>query len=248
MTVRRPVSKKPVPPKPGEPRKRPIPKPQRARGKVTPPQGSGRPRIAKTLPHEDYLAILFTQHVDIIGRTIFLQSVYTSQDGEDESGTDAHMYACCMKAMTLLEQQDSKKPIKIVLSTFGGSVYYALAIYNRLKISPCHIVIYGYGPIMSGGSIIFAAADEGYLAQDATLMIHYVEETIESMRNQERNSRIKEHNRLDTRLLEVYIERIERSGKPADKKALHTEIDKTLYLTAQQAVRRGFADGVITKP
>jgi len=238
-------------PKPGEPQKKPNPKPQRVgrvTKKVVPPQGAGRPRIAKTLPHEDYLATLFNQHVDIIGRTIFLQSVYTSEDGDDESGTDAHMYACLMKGMSLLEQQDPKKPIKIVLSTFGGSVYYALAIYNRLKISPCHIVIHGYGPIMSGGSIIFAAADEGYLAQDASLMIHYVEDTIESMRNQERNSRIKEINRLDARLIEIYVERIERSGKSADKKLLHAETDKTLYLTAQQAVRRGFADGIITKP
>lgn len=224
-------------PKPGEPRKKPRPQPQRW----------GLPRIAKSLPYEDYIATLFERHVDIRSRTIFLNSIHVDTD-RAESGTDASMHDLCTKALTLLEQQNPKKPIKISTANFGGLLYHALGIYNRIKLSPCRIVIHGYGPIMSAGSIIFQAGDERLLAPDATMMLHYGEDSIDSMRSQDRDSLIAEHKRVDRRLLEIYLDRIKQSGKRVFRNELNEKIHKTLFLTAEQAVEMGLADGIITKP
>lgn len=202
-------------------------------------------RVAKTLPYEDYLTTLFNHHVDVITRTIFLNSTIVDMEG-NESGTDASMYDYCSKALSLLEQQNAKKPIKIVTANFGGDLYHAFGIYNRIKLSKCRIVMHGYGPIMSAGSLIFQAGSERLLAPDATMMLHYAEDTIESMRDQSRHSRISEHDRVDKRLREIYIERIAEAGKAVNVKQLHQQIDKTLFLTAQNAVEMGLADGIIT--
>lgn len=202
-------------------------------------------RVAKSLPYHDYIGTMFEYHVDVVSRTIFLNSILVDAEG-NESGTDASMYDYCAKALSLLEQQSVRKPIKIVTANFGGLLYHAFGIYDRIKLSKCRIVMHGYGPIMSAGSLIFQAGDTRLLAPNATMMLHYGEETIESMRHQERHSMIREHDRVDKRLREVYVGRIAEAGKPVDVAQLHEQIDKTLFLTAEDAVEMGLADGIIT--
>lgn len=203
-------------------------------------------RLANVLPFEDYVGTIFDNHVDILGRTIFLNSVHVDADG-NESGTDASMNDLCAKALTLLEQQNLKKAIKIVTANFGGELTYAFGIYDRIKLSPCRVVIHGYGPIMSAGSLIFQAGDVRLLAPNAVMMLHYAESSIESMRDVASSSMIKEHNRINKRLMEVYLERIAKAGKPANERALNQKIKGTLFLTATEAVAIGLADGIITK-
>jgi len=156
------------------------------------------------------------------------------------------MYDYCAKALSLLEQQSVRKPIKIVTANFGGSLYHAFGIYNRIKLSKCRIVMHGYGPIMSAGSLIFQAGDTRLFAPDATMMLHYGEDTIESMRDQGSHSAINEYYRLNKRLREIYSDRIKAVGKVVDARRLHRQIDKTLFLIAEDAVEMGLADGIIT--
>jgi len=216
---------------PGETRKKPKPRPI---------------RLLRSLPLEDQIGTLFNHNLDILGRTIFLDSVHVDTD-RGESDTDTSMYDLCVKALTLLEQLDPEKSIKIVTTNFGGILYHAFGIYNRIVLSPCPIIIHGYGPIMSAGSVIFQAGNERLLAPDSVMMLHFAEDSIESMRDQSRQSMLNEHNRVDARLMEIYIERIEQAGKTVNKKKLHEQINRTLYLTAGQAVEMGLADGIIKK-
>ncbi len=204
-------------------------------------------RVARTLPYEDYISAVFDRHVDLLGRTIFLTSVYVDTDGS-ESGTDASMYDYCAKALALLERLDPRKPITIETANFGGCLYHGLGIYDRIKASPCRIIMHGYGPVMSAGAFIFQAGDERLLAPNATMMIHYTEGSIESMRDQARESQIQEYNRVNKCLEDIYVSRIEQCGIGINIATLRRHLKNTLYLSAQQAVMMGLADSIIAKP
>ncbi len=203
-------------------------------------------RVTRTLPYEDYINAVFDRHVDVLGRTIFLTSVHV--DTENESGTDSSMHDYCAKALALLEQQHPHLPIKIETANMGGSAYHGLGIYDRIRASPCHIVMHGYGPIMSVGSIVFQAGDERLLAPNATMLLHYVDGSISSTRDQSRDSEMKEFLRLEKCFEEIYMSRIAKCGKRVNLNTLRRQIKDTLYLTADEAVHMGLADGIITKP
>lgn len=207
-----------------------------------------RPRrliLAKTLPFADYITAIFDHHIDVPGRTIFLDSVHVDADGGD-SGTDASMHDVCVKALTILEQQDSKKPIKIVTSNFGGSFDYGIGIHDRIMLSPCPTILHGYGPIMSMGSVIFQAGQKRLLAPNAVMMLHYLNASYEK-HDKLGKTAIAEHDRADELVLDLYCSRIEKAGKLVNKNKLNQQIKETLYLTAPQAVSMGLADGIITK-
>ncbi len=202
-------------------------------------------RLANTLPYEDHISAIFNHHVDIVGRTIFMDSLHVDADGGD-SGTDASMHDFCVKALTLLEQQDPTKPIKIVTANFGGSFDYGIGIYDRIKLSPCPTVLHVYGPIMSMGSVIFQAGDKRLLAPNAIMMLHYLQGSYE-MHDSLGETSVAEHKRANELMLEIYIKRIKEAGKDIKKAIFVRQIKNTLYLTAKEAVEMGLADGIITK-
>ena len=70
-----------------------------------------------------------------------------SQIGEI-SPESAEMFS---RVLDRMEDEFSRKPIEVHLSTFGGCVYSALKIIDRLESSTCQIKIIASGPIMSAG-------------------------------------------------------------------------------------------------
>ena len=225
----------------------PGPKPKPKPTDKDPQKRPPRPvRVARTLPFEDYVTTLFDHHVDILARTIFLDSIHVDSDGGD-SGTDSSMHDLCAKALTLLEQQDSKKLIKIVSANFGGIFDYGIGIYDRIKLSPCPTLIQGYGPIMSMGSVIFQAGDRREIAPNAIMMLHYLRGSYD-MHDAVGDTSVAEHNRANELVLDLYCERIRSAGKEVDRAKLNQQMKDTLYLTATQAIDMGLADGLITRP
>ncbi len=63
------------------------------------------------------------------------------------------------RVLDRMEDEFSNKPIEVHLSTFGGCVYSALKIIDRLQSSSCQIKIVASGPIMSAGFVIFSVGD-----------------------------------------------------------------------------------------
>jgi len=235
--------RKPVPqkPRPGFPK--PKPKPTDKDKKKLPP----RPlRLERTLPFEDHISTVFDHNLDIFNRRIFLDC--TNVNGEDwESGVDARMYDFFIKAISLLENESRRKPIKIIISSFGGLYDYGMGIYDRINLSPCPIVLHGYGPIMSMGSIFFQAKGKRLLSRNAVLMLHYTAGSHDK-HDKLGKTGIKEHDRHDELMLGIYCERIRGAGKSVDKKLLDQQIKESLYLTADRAIEMGLADGYITEP
>jgi len=72
------------------------------------------------------------------------------------------------------ERNEVIPPIRIILSTFGGSVYDGLALFDTIKNSKTPIVVECMGKIMSMGIIILLAASQRKAHKHTTFMIHSV--------------------------------------------------------------------------
>jgi ATP-dependent Clp protease protease subunit len=84
---------------------------------------------------------------------------------------DEKLFCKIDNELALLESKN-KKPVTFKISSYGGSVYDALAIVGRMQKSPCDIVTEVYGQAMSAASIILAAGDKRRMSQLAFLMHH----------------------------------------------------------------------------
>lgn len=71
-----------------------------------------------------------------------------------------------------------RKPIKLYINSFGGSVYDGLALVDVIKqsITPVHTIC--IGSAMSMGLWIYLAGEERYVGENATLMFHDISQWV----------------------------------------------------------------------
>lgn len=84
---------------------------------------------------------------------------------------DYPMFDIVNAAMSHMEGS-SKAAITIIINSFGGSLYEALAIIGRFKKSKCKIITEGYGAVMSAALLILAAGNKRKLSQFSIPMYH----------------------------------------------------------------------------
>jgi len=75
-------------------------------------------------------------------------------------------------AMSILEHQDSDKPITIVISSVGGDTYSALAIVGRIRSSSCTVFTHCQGYCLSAAVVIYAAGIHRTADRYSTFMLH----------------------------------------------------------------------------
>lgn len=68
-------------------------------------------------------------------------------------------------------------PVHVELSSEGGFMYDALAIYGRIQTSSVPIYVSGYGKIMSAATIILAGAHYRAVAPESWFFVHDSPET-----------------------------------------------------------------------
>lgn len=65
-----------------------------------------------------------------------------------------------------------RKPIKLIIDSFGGSCYDGMALVNIIRTSKTPVHTYCYGKAISMGLTIFASGHKRFAHRDATLMQH----------------------------------------------------------------------------
>lgn len=72
----------------------------------------------------------------------------------------------------LTELESIKKPVDVMLASYGGDVHAALAFVARMRLSPCdvHITVYGYAA--SAATLILAAGDWRRMTKESWVMVH----------------------------------------------------------------------------
>lgn len=76
--------------------------------------------------------------------------------------------------MISLAHHDPISPIKLIISTYGGSVDEMFALYDTIKYLPCPVHTVGMGKIMSAGVLLLASGTKGsrLIGENARIMIH----------------------------------------------------------------------------
>lgn len=162
--------------------------------------------------------------IDKINRTLAL----VGEVNED-------MYARLLASLMFFASEgDTKKPITIILNTYGGDLYQALGMTDLIKTqsNPVHILC--VGPVMSAGTIILQAADVRAMTPQSYLMMHYGQDASDS-------EQLLLHN---TRLLKE-IKNLFKTKTKASPRTINGWFTKDTYYNASQCLSSGLVDKVI---
>lgn len=130
------------------------------------------------------------------------------------------------------------KDITVWIDSFGGSVFAAAGIYNSLKEHKGKVTTKVDGKAMSAASVIFMAGDERLASPLGIIMIHNPATSAEG------DARVmkKAAEVLDI-VKETIINAYMRSGKSREE--ISEMMDDETYMSANVAVKNGFADGIL---
>jgi len=170
----------------------------------------------------------FEHGVHVESRTIVLR---------ENDGMDQDTAADIIKAFRLLS--DGDKPIKLLISSFGGCWFSGLAIYDTIKACPCQVEAYALGPCMSMGSVILQAADVRVAYPNAVLMIHDGTEDIRDALPQSFINWADYAKKSRDLMYSIYAER---SGRP--KSFWRKKCANDTILTAAEAKEWGLVDSI----
>jgi ATP-dependent protease ClpP protease subunit len=186
-------------------------------------------------------------------REIFLHNYYSSDD--DNPGVEWKMASVFLKNLRALEIK-SYDPIIIHMHSIGGEWADGMAIFDAIKICNSYITMVSYGQAESMSSIILQAADLRLVTPNSYFMAHFGSSGIEADFLNAQNW-IKYEKYLCSVMLDIYSNRCvtgqffkEKYVKPDVNKVknyLYKQLkDGDWYLNAEECVRYGFADKVIT--
>jgi ATP-dependent Clp protease protease subunit len=155
-----------------------------------------------------------------------------------------HTAGLIVAQLLFLQSEDAKKDISLYINSPGGSVYDALAIYDTMKFIGNDVQTFGIGMQASAAAFLLSSGTKGkrFLLPSATVMIHQPSSgTRGKVTDQEID--LKESLRVKRLLEEIMAKN---TGQKLAK--IHEDMERDFWITAQEAVKYGLVDKVITKP
>jgi len=179
---------------------------------------------------KDWVEAYFSNGVDVTNRRVFIGDI-------DETSVD---YA--IKGLYLMETESSEKPCEMFVSSFGGSVYDALALYDIMNTLSCPIHTFAYGKCMSAAPLLVAAGTEGHrwVAPHVAFMHHDWLDDLNG-KGSELQAAVKHNEELS----QTWTKLLARHSKK-DFKWWHTRAKKAcdFYFSADEAIEWGLADNI----
>jgi ATP-dependent Clp protease protease subunit len=158
------------------------------------------------------------------------------------TGVDDTVANLIVAQLLFLENEDSKKEIKLYINSPGGSVYSGLAIVDTMRLIRPDVSTIVMGMAASMGAVIAAMGAKGkrFILPNAKMMMHQPSSGYEgTSADIEISAReiIKTRHRLDEMLSEA-------TGHDIAK--IHADTDRDFWLSASEAAEYGVVDKVIT--
>lgn len=178
----------------------------------------------------------------VTNRIMYVGSESYDSEGT-ESGTDSFMVGRFIKNMEILESINHQ-PIEIIMNNCGGDIHSGMGIYDRIMLSPCHITIKVFGEASSMGSVILQAADKRLMSPNAVQIIHYGAFSVGAEAKSAYRF-VDEFKRIDKFMEKLYMAKIKKKDPLYKLGRLQRLLEHDTYLTAQQSVDLGLADGII---
>lgn len=141
-----------------------------------------------------------------------------------------------------LESEDPKKDIYLYINSPGGVVTAGLAIYDTMQYISCDVATICLGQAASMGAVLLATGTKGkrMALPNARVMIH---QPLGGASGQatDMEIQVKEVSRIKRRLNEILASH---TGQPVE--TVEKDTDRDFFLTAEDAVKYGLIDKVIT--
>jgi len=154
-------------------------------------------------------------------------------------GTDkGELSADYVRSEIAKAQNQGSKEIRLIINSRGGSVYEGFSIYNDLQDAGLKITAYIHGFCGSIATLIASAASYVEMSETAQYMIHNASGGAQGTAN-EIKSTAEALSQIDTILAQNYAKKTNKSIED-----IMTMMDKTTYMTPQQAKEMGFVDAV----
>lgn len=144
------------------------------------------------------------------------------------------------KALDEFDSGENPQPVKIVVSSYGGSVYDMMGIVDRIRASKCHIMTYGSGKIMSAATFILAAGDERVMTANSWFMMHEMSDWIRGSMQQMRLE-MKHNEDLELQMYKMYESFSVNNTKWTTFRKL---CKKDHYIRAQNVLELGLIDKI----
>ena len=176
---------------------------------------------------KDWIEAYFEYGIDVPNRRLFV--------GDIDETTIGH----AVKGLYLMDSS-SPKPIEIFISSFGGSVYDALALYDIVQTLKCPIHTFAYGKCMSAAPLLLACGNERWVSAHVAFMTHDWSADLEG-KGAELQATVKHYEQLGitwNKLLTAHSKKTYAFWhKLGRKNADH-------FFTAEQAIEWGIADNI----
>ncbi len=168
--------------------------------------------------------------IDLANRTLYLFG------GIDDSAA--------FRFITGFRLLDSTKgPIRVIMSSGGGSESAGFTIYDALTMAHNPVTIDCYGAVMSIAVLILQGGTRRRLSNECRFMVHHGHISIGEDVHQATIMAIGAEARRNSDRYAAIL--ATRSTLSFDQ--VMTMVDKETYLSAQDCIRAGFADEVITR-
>lgn len=180
----------------------------------------------------------FSGHDDDEGTPVIITDriVYLSGSVNENS------IAIAIANIIALSNADPSAPIKLIISTYGGSVDEMFALYDVMKYVSCPIHTIALGKVMSAGVLLLASGTKGYryVGKSTRIMMHPIsgvaDGNIFNMANE-----FTEMQRMQVLMEELLVK--ESKITKAQMKTLMNKGSDT-FLTAKEAIKYGIVDAI----
>jgi ATP-dependent Clp protease protease subunit len=175
---------------------------------------------------------------DIYSRLLRDRIIFLGDD------VNEHTANLVVAQILFLENQDPNKDIILYINSPGGSVYDAMAIYDTMQFVKSDIQTVGIGVQASAAAFLLSSGTKGkrYLLPHATVMIHQPSSgTRGKVTDQEIDLR-------EALRVKKMMEEIMAKNTGQKKEKVHLDMERDFWMTADEAVKYGLVDKVISTP
>lgn len=157
---------------------------------------------------------------------------------------DEHSANLVVAQLLFLQAEDAKKDIFFYINSPGGSVYDALAIYDTMQYVTNDIQTVGIGMQASAAAFLLSCGTKGkrFLLPHSTVMIHQPSSgTAGKVTDQEIDLR-------ESLRVKKLLEQIMAKNTGQKLERIHEDMERDKWMTAEEALKYGLVDKVITSP
>ena len=172
-----------------------------------------------------------------------------------DADVNEHSASVIVAQLLFLESENSEKDISLFINSPGGLVTAGLAIYDTMQFIRPDVATYVVGQAASMGSFLAQAGAPGkrFVLPESRTMIHRVSSGtpgtrgsvhVQELQFEDAKRTYEESQRINRRLTELYVKH-NTAGKTYEE--LFNDMKFDTFLSAEEAVKYGLADRVITK-